>query len=177
MSDINHAVKTNRQLAKAAREAFGTRARTLVSQLLRSVHEIDRLGEKRLSKLAIWFVDNVEHPGRIVAVVAPSALAGSMEIVLAYGLAWQGDADLILVAPSALVEPESTTLIRLTCINTPVRVFGYNVDDLQLSAVSIPTPDEVRQALAMGKDDHRRRFEGSGGCPDWRGIWVTAPSN
>jgi len=159
MSESQPLRGAGRRQAKAARESFGTKARTLVGKLLRNFHEIERLSGKRLSKLALWFVDDVEAPGRLVAVVAPSAIPDSMDSVLAYGLAWQGDADLILVAPSELVGPDSTTMMRLTCVATPVRVFGYNAGDLELSAVPIPTPDEVFAALTMDEDDHRRSFE------------------
>jgi hypothetical protein len=82
-----------------------------------------------------------------------------MDSVLAYGLAWQGDADLVLVAPTELVGPNSVTALRLTCIATPVRLFGYETPESDLSAVPLPSPQEARTALVMRTDDRRRSFQ------------------
>ena len=156
--------RTNRRQAKMEHESFGIHARALVDQLQPRMHHVERLPGIRdarerqygLSKLAWWFVDSMKDWDRIVAVIGSSAVPDSMDTVLAYGLAWQGDADFLLIAPSELVGPESTTVLRLTCIETPVRVFGYDPRSLELRPVPIRTFDEAIAAVRMDPSDHRR---------------------
>ena len=131
------------------------------------MHHVERLPGIRdarerqygLSKLAWWFVDSMKDWDRIVAVIGPSAVPDSMDTVLAYGLAWQGDADFLLIAPSELVGPESTTVLRLTCIETPVRVFGY--DRVLSNSVQFPSAHLMRPSLPFGWTERSpSRFSG-----------------
>jgi hypothetical protein len=156
MTETGPLAGTKRQQAKSAHLAFRGQANELTGRLLRRFEERERLNGKQLSKLAYWYVDQSQKPEHLVAVVAPFAVADSMDSVLAFGLAWQADADLVVLAPQELVGPYSSTLLRLTCIRTPVRVFGYDTATLEMNPAIVPSFEEALQVLRVEPDDPRR---------------------
>ena len=106
----------------------------------------------RLTTRASWFTTGDD--GTLVVVVPPDTSLDGVSEALAYGLAWQQDADLALIIPTGA---EAPTLHRLSFIGTPVRVWTYG-DDGKPRPQAIPTRDEaVRNAEARwlrGGDNH-----------------------
>ncbi len=74
----------------------------------------------RMSRYAHWYED-ARHES-LVAVVAPGEKATVADEVLAFGLAWQHNRDLLLVVPGTVV-PELLT--RMAWLGTEVRLFQY----------------------------------------------------
>src|SRR5258706_14807013 len=91
-----------------------------------------------MTKLAEWFHDQ----DSLVLVTGPHEGADAVDKVLAYGLGWQGDRDLILIAPETRLGAVSGCL---PWIGTAVRLFSYG-EDLLLRPVVIPARSEVLDA-------------------------------
>lgn len=72
----------------------------------------------RLTATCNFFVDR----SRMVIVVGAQERAGDVDKALAYGLAWSGDRDLVLVLPSGREVP---TLRRAAFLATHIRVFSH----------------------------------------------------
>jgi hypothetical protein len=94
-----------------------------------------------LTAMAEWFVTPDDR--RLVVIAGGHEHAGSMDDVLAYALAWQGDRDLLLALPESR---ERQTLARLAWVDTPVRVFLHDSDRLRPTV--IPSRSEVLAAAA-----------------------------
>ncbi len=122
----------------AARKAFKVDAGRLAAQL---VDEPAVFASARMTKLAEWFCDQ----DSLVLVTGPHEDADTADEVLAYGLAWQGDRDLVLVVPETLL---GAIPGRLAWIGTPVRLFRYG-GDLLLRPVVIPARSEVWSSPAL----------------------------
>jgi len=122
------------QTVAVAREAFGPRAAHLARDLCDEVK--DFTPGKNLSAMAEWFVTPDDE--RLVVVVGDHEQVSSIDDVLAYALAWQGDRDLVLILPEG---HEGQTLDRLPWVDTPVRVFLHGSDDLRPAI--IPSRSDV----------------------------------
>ncbi|GAA2163080.1 hypothetical protein [Pedococcus bigeumensis] len=75
----------------------------------------------RMSKYAHWFEDP-QH-GSLVAVITPGEKPTVTDEVLAYGLAWQHNRDLLLVVPDNMVVE---SISRIGWLETEVRVFQFD---------------------------------------------------
>ena len=102
----------------ADRPAFRLLASHLAGQVTDDLAEFAP-GEA-LSELAIWFT--AARGSQLVVVTGDHEAAGSMDQVLAYALAWQGDRDLILIC---LEGRHQQTVKRLAWVDSLVRVFTY----------------------------------------------------
>lgn len=78
----------------------------------------------KLTATCNFFADRA----RLVIVVGGHEKSSDVDKALAYGLAWSGDRDLMLVLPSGR---EAPTLRRAAFLDTAVRVFTYGVDWLE----------------------------------------------
>jgi hypothetical protein len=99
-----------------------------------------------VSELAVWFTAAVGS--QLVVVTGDFEAAESMDQVLAYALAWQGDRDLILICPEGR---HQQTVKRLAWIDSLVRVFTYGPEMLPRPAI-IPARDEVIADASRGQD-------------------------
>ncbi len=126
---------TPAQQAATARLAFTKVAVRLAARV--ADHLIPFRPGQAMTALAEWFTD--ASGGRLVAVVGPHEGEDVTDDVLAYALAWQGDADLVLVLPDSNV---GLTLQRLPWIGTPVRVFTYGADRNPRPSV-VPAVSEI----------------------------------
>ena len=82
----------------------------------------------------------------LVLVHAPGESRKQDELALAYGLTWQGDRDLLLVLPAKAIP---STLLRLSAIETPVRVFDHDL-------VEHLVPARVDACRALRRDERLR---------------------
>lgn len=121
-------------------------AQTAAQLALGSTPEL--FAPQRMTTRARWFRDAADE--RLVAVMDPGAGLAAADEVLAYGLAWQGDRDLLLVLPESLV---STTLVRLPWIGTEVRVWNW---DGTPSLHPVPLPTRLGVLGVMGEYPPRR---------------------
>jgi hypothetical protein len=96
-----------------------------------------------LTALAEWFVTPDDR--RLVVVAGDHEHVDSVDEVLAYALAWQGDRDLLLALPESR---QRQTLARLAWVDTPVRVFLHDPDRLRPAV--IPSRSEVLAAARRG---------------------------
>lgn len=124
--------------AAAARPAFAAVARTLAERLIDDPESVSA----GMSGFATWFTNDAASV--LLAIVGGHEDVDVVDEVLAYALAWQGDADLVLVLPEGRT---GLTLERLAFIATPVRVFTYGADRVPVPAV-VPAPVEVLQSAA-----------------------------
>ena len=92
---------------------------------------------RNLTEMAVWFTD--ESDERLVVVVGRHETTDSLDQVLAYALAWQGDRDLVLVLPETHAEQ---TMTRLPWIDSSVRLFVYGLELLPRPTI-IPARTEV----------------------------------
>jgi hypothetical protein len=100
---------------------------------------------------ALWFEDATQQ--YVTAVVPPGSGLVAADEALAYGLAWQGDRDLLLVLPENLV---STTLVRLPWVATEVRVWAWTG---QQDPHPVPTPTRLAALGVMREYEPRVRGE------------------
>jgi hypothetical protein len=91
--------------------------------------------DQKLSSLCSFFADD----SRLTVVADTRAGQLSVDLALAWGLAYRGDRSLSLVLPSDRAEP---TLIRVPWLMPPVRVFTY-----ESATVSEPLPLTTEQSL------------------------------
>lgn len=140
------------RIAKEARSSFHTKAEILAGRVLGSTPQ--PFSPSRMSVFARWFED-ASH-SQLVAVVAPTELAISLDEVIAYGFAWQGDRELILVVPAQSSELAEAAGVRLPWFHTPVRVVVYD-QDLDPQPFAVPSKDEAL-ALLQGLP-HRKTVE------------------
>jgi hypothetical protein len=137
---VGNASRTPAQVAAAARPAFRAVAEDLAARLVSGLIRFEP--GLAMSAYANWFTD--EKGSVLMAVVGAHEAVDAVDEVLAYALAWQGDADLVLVLPEGRM---GLTLERLPFIATPVRIFTYT-SDLHLSPTVIPAPAEILQMAA-----------------------------
>ena len=128
----------------ADRSAFRLVAPRLAGQVTDDLAEFAP-GEA-VSELAVWFT--AASHSQLVVVTGDHEAAGSMDQVLAYALAWQGDRDLILICPEGR---HWQTVKRLAWVDGPVRVFTYGPEMLPRPAI-IPARDEVLAEANRGQD-------------------------
>ena len=102
-----------------------------------------------LTELAVWYTAAADS--QLVVVTGDHEAAESMDQVLAYALAWQGDRDLLLICPEGR---HQQTVKRLAWINSVVRVFTYGPEMLPRPAI-IPARAEVVDEASRGQDVRR----------------------
>ena len=127
------------QVAARTRADFGLLAERLARDL--SGHVVRFRPGPSLTALAEWFVTPDDR--RLVVVAGGHENVDSVDEVLAYALAWQGDRDLLLALPESR---ERQTLARLAWVDTPVGVFLHDCDRLRPAV--IPSRSEVLAAAA-----------------------------
>lgn len=122
---------------KLKRPAYESAARRAAEHVL----EADAIPftPARMSKYAHWYED-AEH-GSLVAVVTPGEKPTVADEVLAYGLAWQHNRDLLLVVPDKMVVE---ALARIEWLETEVRVFSF---DGEQETDPRPVPSSGRFAI------------------------------
>jgi hypothetical protein len=100
---------------------------------------------RNLTEMAVWFTD--ESDGTLVVEVGSHEAIDSLDQVLAYALAWQGDRDLVLVLPETHAEQ---TMTRLPWIETCVRVFVYGSELLPRPAIIRARAEVLSKAKTLG---------------------------
>jgi hypothetical protein len=100
---------------------------------------------RNLTEMAVWFTD--ESDGTLVVEVGSHEAIDSLDQVLAYALAWQGDRDLVLVLPETHAEQ---TMTRLPWIETCVRVFVYGPELLPRPAIVPARAEVLSKAKTLG---------------------------
>jgi hypothetical protein len=153
---------TPRRAAERNRAAFAGPADALAAGVVtdRSL-AVFRPG-KAMSQFARWYTD--DDAELLIAVVAPTELLTSVDEVLAFGLAWQQDRDLLLV-----LSPEHCRLVlpRLAWVGTPVRVWEYD-DTFLPRPTPVPSRAEVLVAVRKGQPVRpRERYQLSPTHSDW----------
>jgi hypothetical protein len=91
--------------------------------------------EQRVSTRLCMFGDD----DRLVIVVGPQEPIERVDLALAYGLAYAGDRDLVLVLPAG---SERATVMRAPWIDVPLEVWVFDAFDQPVYQV-LPYPDEV----------------------------------
>ncbi|WP_404385312.1 hypothetical protein LL946_04810 [Knoellia locipacati] len=104
---------------KLQRTAYAERALRAAAHVLEV--EPTQFAPARMSKYAHWFEDP-QH-GSVVAVVTPGEKPTVTDEVLAFGLAWQQNRDLLLVVPDDMVVE---AIARIGWLETEVRVFAFD---------------------------------------------------
>jgi hypothetical protein len=130
---------TPTQVAARTRADFRLPAEQLARDL--SGHVVRFRPGPSLTALAEWFV--TPDDSRLVVIAGGHENVDSMDQVLAYALAWQGDRELLLALPESR---EHQTLARLAWVDTPVRVFLHDADRLRPAV--IPSRSDVLTAAA-----------------------------
>ena len=102
-----------------------------------------------LTELAVWYT--AAGDSQLVVVTGDHEAAESMDQVLAYALAWQGDRDLLLICPEGR---HQQAVKRLAWIDSVVRVFTYGPEMLLRPAI-IPARAEVVDEASRGQDVRR----------------------
>ncbi|WP_157581901.1 hypothetical protein [Phycicoccus sp. Soil803] len=98
----------------------------------------------RMSKYAHWFEDP-QH-GSLVAVITPGEKPTVTDEVLAYGLAWQHNRDLLLVVPDNMV---IEAISRIGWLETEVRVFHFaGMEDSVPQPVRSPGRFAILESMA-----------------------------
>jgi hypothetical protein len=124
------------QQAAIDRNAFRPKAERLAAQLTDDAGSFDP-GPHNLTQMAVWFSADA---GQTLMLVAGShESVDSMDHVLAYGLAWQADRDLVLVLPESHA---AQTLARLAWVDGCVRLFVYG-PELVVRPAIVPSRAEV----------------------------------
>lgn len=128
----------SRQQAALASREFGPAAAELAARVLPGQAQPKPFTPKPpVTSFAHWFEDAAGQ--RLVAVVPPVVGRGVLT-VLAHGLAWQGDRDLILVVPA---NRAAEVTDRTIWLDTPVRVWSYTDPGAQPIQRALPTRAEV----------------------------------
>ena len=127
----------------ADRQAFRLVALRLAGQVTDDLE--DFAPGEALTELAVWYT--AAAGSQLVVVTGDHEAAGSMDQVLAYALAWQGDRDLILICPEGR---HQQMVRRLAWIDSVVRVFTYGPEMLPRPAV-IPARAEVVDEASRGQ--------------------------
>ena len=142
---------------KMERASYETTARQVAEHILGV--EPTSFAPQRMSKYAHWFTDTEDSS--LVAVVMPGEKATAGDEVLAYGLAWQENRDLILVLPDNMI---AEALTRTAWIDTEVRIWGHDgegeprvvpsVSRFQLLSHLRDLPPRRSRSVVL-KDDHQ----------------------
>ncbi len=118
---------------------------------------------RKLTTLGQWFLT---ADGRtLVLAVPPGRSADDVGTAVAYGVAWQGGRDLVLLVPPAAVP---SVVARVAFLSTPMRVHAL-ADDLTASPVVVPPTDRV-MADARGRGLRREGVHDLGD----RSAWVAS---
>jgi hypothetical protein len=128
---------------KIQRMAYAESARRAAAHVLEV--EPTQFAPARMSKFAHWFEDP-QH-GSLVAVITPGEKPTVTDEVLAYGLAWQHNRDLLLVVPDNMV---IEAISRIGWLETEVRVFHFDGSD----------GDVPRPVRGPGRFDILERLDG-----------------
>jgi hypothetical protein len=122
---------------KTTRAAYAERAHRAAGHVLDA--EVTPFAPARMSKYAHWFEDH-QHSS-LAAVVTPGEKPTVIDEVLAYGLAWQHNRDLLLVVPDDMVVE---AICRIGWLETEIRVFSFDGDE---RGVPRPVPNPGRFAI------------------------------
>jgi hypothetical protein len=136
---------TERRAAKRGRDAFAGLADNLAAAVVTDRGLAAFEPSNPLSEFVRWYTDAANE--LLVAVVAPTEPPTRVEEVLAFGLAWRQNRDLLLV-----LTPEHGNLIlpRRGWAGTPVRVWEYD-DTLVPRPAPDPSRAEVLAAVLEGQ--------------------------
>lgn len=110
------------ELMKAERVDYAAAAWRAASAVAGA--DVSEFAPARMTKFAHWFEDSSR--GSLIAVIPPGEKVTAADEVLAYGLAWQHDRDLLLVVPDPMVVP---LLTRMAWLETEVRLFHFDGPD------------------------------------------------
>jgi hypothetical protein len=141
-ADLPTAIVTASQKMAKVRAAFVDVAGRLVSQLDDDARPFEP-GPYNLTQMAAWY--SADKGDTLILVVGSHEGIDSMDYVLAYGLAWQADRDLVFVLPETHA---AQTLTRLAWIDSCVRVFVYGPELIVRPAI-IPARAEVLAAARL----------------------------
>ena len=159
---------TPARAAKQAKAGFAPEAERVAKELLGDWFTVFR--PQAMTTFARWFEDADQT--RILAVVAPTELLLVTDEVLAYGLAWQHDRELVLVLSEAHA-PD--VLRRLPWIRTRVSVHLLRTDGT-VSPAKTPSRDEVLAELTTLKARTVAPFVLDGKRAPWVERLVEHPS-
>ena len=134
---------TPARAAKQAKAGFAPQAERLAQELLGDAFTVYK--PQAMTTFARWFEDAAQT--RILAVVAPTELPTVTDEVLAYGLAWQHDRELVLVLSDSHA-PD--VFRRLPWIGTRVSVIVLAADGT-VRSVTPPSREQVLAELATLK--------------------------
>lgn len=136
---------TPRRAAEQDRGKFASPADTLAAAVVTDRPLTSFKPGKAMSRFSRWYTDDEDE--LLVAVVAPTELPTSVDEVLAFGLAWQADRELLLV-----LSPEHCRLVlpRLAWVGTPVRVWEYD-HTFMPCPTPVPSRAEVLSAVRSGQ--------------------------
>lgn len=127
----------------AVRAGFEATARKVAEEVVAG--PVVEFRPQRMSKYAHWYLECSGE--RLIAVVNPDERPLAGDEVLAFGLAWQQDRDLVLVLPPQL---QLQAQVRLPWIDTTVRLWGLDLRSTVAAPLAALSRPEALQLMRMG---------------------------